>query len=177
VKKLLKINTKFKKINSIIAISTFVVLLICSAFIFSKVNQNKAIAVLNKASNGSVEFVVIDGFSKAPVSQAKVVIVETGEVYYTDEFGKTPKILVPIVRDQRFDQILPKPWGEISVIFFKNGYVDYALFYLQVLEGETREGVEILMFSQENVTSGQPFSIIEGPNKLWVNAIIKQFKK
>ena len=78
--------------------------------------------------------------------------------------------------DKRYDKILPKPWGEISVIFYKEGYIDYALFYLQVLEGNTRENVEILMFENGKMQSDQPFSIIEGPNKIWVNEMITKHK-
>jgi len=166
-----------KTINKTIAAIVFTALLISSAFIFSKIDQKNAVAVLKNANSfGSVEFCVVDGFLNEPLCEVKVVIVETGEVYYTDEFGKTPKILVPIIRDKRYDKILPKPWGEISVIFYKEGYMDYALFYLQVLEGNTRENVEILMFENGKMQSDQPFSIIEGPNKIWVNEIITKHK-
>ncbi len=169
---------KLKTINKSIAIFVFTLLLISSAFIFSKIEQKNAIAVLKNSDNfGSVEFVTKDGYTNAALSQTKIVIVETGEVYYTDENGKTPKIIVPIIRDKRYDKILAKPWGEISVIFYKDGYLDYALFYLQVLEGNTRENVEILMFESDKVNSDQPFSIIEGPNKIWVNEMITKYKR
>jgi hypothetical protein len=83
---------------------------------------------------------------------------------------------VPVIRDTRYDAILEKPWGEISLIVYKDGFVPYALFYLQVLAGQTREGVKILLFEQGSTDSGEPFSIIEGPNRVWVNQLVKMYR-
>jgi hypothetical protein len=168
-----------KSANKAIVAVGFTLLICASALLFFMTEEKSTTSVFNKNENtfGSVEFVVVDGFSEEPLKQAKVVIIETGEIYYTDEFGKTPKVLVPIIRDRRYDKIIPKPWGEISVIIYKEEYLEYALFYLQVFEGETREGIKILMFKQEDASSANPFSIIEGPNRLWVNELINIYQK
>jgi len=118
---------------------------------------------------------VVEGYSEAPLASAKVVVVETGEVYTTDKTGMTEIIAVPAVRDTRYDNILPKPWAEVSLIVYKDGYIPYALFYLQVMAGETREGVKILMFEEGAAESSEPFSIIEGPNRAWVDALVEQY--
>lgn len=174
-----KKKPRIKKASKMFVAVGFALLLCASGFLFFLAEERSVVSVFNKnnISYGSVEFVVVDGFSETPLSQAKVVIVDTGEIYYTDEFGKTPKILVPIIRDKRYDKIMPKPWGEISVIIYKEEYLSYALFYLQVIEGQTRENVEILMFKEEDAMSANPFSIIEGPNRLWVNELIRKYQK
>jgi len=118
---------------------------------------------------------VVEGYSEAPLKNAQVVVVETGKVYTTDENGMTPVIPVPAERDTRYDDVLPKPWAEVSIIIYKDGYIPYALFYLQVMAGETREGVKILLFEEGSSSSSEPFSIIEGPNRVWVDELVEQY--
>lgn len=67
-----------------------------------------------------------------------------------------------------------KPWGEISLVVYKNGYVPYALFYLQIMSDTTRKGPQILMFQKGDTELDEPISIIEGPSKMWVDAIIEK---
>jgi len=118
---------------------------------------------------------VVEGYSEAPLKGAQVVVVETGEVYTTDATGMTEVIAVPAERDTRYDDVLPKPWAEVTVIIYKDGYIPYALFYLQVVAGETREGVKILLFEEGSSDSSEPFSIIEGPNRVWVDELVEQY--
>jgi hypothetical protein len=71
---------------------------------------------------------------------------------------------------------MQKQWGEITLIVYKEGFVPYALFYLQVIGGQTREGVKILLFEEGQTESAQPFSIIEGPNRVWVDALVEMYR-
>lgn len=119
---------------------------------------------------------VVEGYTETPIENAAVVVVETGQIYHTDENGLTDIIEVPVVRDSRFDRILQKSWGEITLIIYKDGFVPYALFYLQVLGGQTREGVKILLFEQDKTQNNAPFSIIEGPNRIWVNELVEKYR-
>ena len=119
---------------------------------------------------------VVEGFTETPIEGALVVVIETGESYSTDANGLTDVMEVPFIRDKRYDDILSKPWGEVSLIIYKDGYIPYALFYLQVLEDETREGVKILLFENDTTQNTEPFSIIEGPNRVWVDALIEKYR-
>jgi hypothetical protein len=119
---------------------------------------------------------VLEGYTESPIENATVVILETEKTYKTNGEGLTEVIEVPVIRDSRYDTILEKPWGEVSMIIYKDGFVPYALFYLQVLGGETREGVKILLFEQGSTDSEEPFSIIEGPNRVWVNQLVEMYR-
>ena len=130
----------------------------------------------NRNTKAKLTVRVVEGYTESPIEGASVVIIETGEVYKTNAEGLTGAIEVPMVRDSRYDSVLPKPWGEVSLIIYKEGFVPYALFYLQVIENETREGVKILLFEKGITDSNEPFSIIEGPNRLWVNELIKMYQ-
>jgi hypothetical protein len=142
------------------------------------ISDPDALPVFAPAAGGhaKVQFEVAEGFTETPVKGATVVILDTGKRYLTDENGLTEVIEVPMIADTRFNSILTKPWGEINAIIYKEDFVPYALFYLQVFKDKTRKGVKILLFKEEDVTRGEPFSIIEGPNRVWVNELIKKYQ-
>lgn len=125
---------------------------------------------------GSLQVTVVDGFNETPIKGAKIVIPETKDKYLTDANGKTPVIEVSIIEDDYFKNILKKPWGEITLLVYKEGYIEYALFHTQVWENQYRNGPKILLFPIKPNGSNDPFSIIEGPQRLWVNELVKQFR-
>ncbi len=152
-------------------------LLLVGALVIASVISPDAVSVFG--SNSDTAYLtanVLEGYTETPIENASVVVVETGKVYQTDKDGMTDKIDVPVVRDTRYDSIMQKPWGEITLIVYKEGFVPYALFYLQVLGGQTREGVKILLFEEGQTESSQPFSIIEGPNRVWVNELVEMYR-
>lgn len=152
-------------------------LLLVGALVIASVISPDAVSVFGSSSDTAYLTVnVLEGYTDTPIENASVVVVETGKVYQTDKDGMTDKIDVPVVRDTRYDSIMQKPWGEITLIVYKEGFVPYALFYLQVLGGQTREGVKILLFEEGQTESSQPFSIIEGPNRVWVNELVEMYR-
>lgn len=152
-------------------------LLLAGALVIASVISPGAVSVFgSKSDTASLTVNVLEGYTETPIANASVVVVETGKVYQTDDTGMTEKIDVPVVRDTRYDDIMQKQWGEITLIIYKEGFVPYALFYLQVLSGQTREGVKILLFEEGQTESAEPFSIIEGPNRVWVNALVDMYR-
>ena len=122
---------------------------------------------------GSLQIEVASGTTFAPIEGAAVVIAETGESYKTGTDGKTPLIRVPIIENTTFSHILAMPWGEVTLIVYKDGYTPYVLFHTQVWENEARQGPRIFMFEDDG--SSQPFSIVEGPQRIWVNQLVEKF--
>lgn len=118
---------------------------------------------------------VVDGMTMQPIEGAEVVVAETNKRVFTQADGKTPVIRVPIVEDEHFKDILKKPWGEITLIVHKEGYADYVLFHTQIWENERRQGPRILLFKADKEAAERPFVIVEGPQRLWVNELIKKF--
>lgn len=140
-------------------------------------SNGESVAAFSTASDTAYFSVnVVEGYSQKPLSGAQVVVVETGETFATDASGNTEIIGVPAVRDTRYDKILPKPWAEVTLIIYKDGYIPYALFYLQVMSNQTREGVKILLFEEGSQGNSEPFSIIEGPNRAWVDELIEKYR-
>ena len=117
-----------------------------------------------------------EGFSEAPLEGATVVIPEIQQSFLTDERGQTPAIAVPIQQDTEYQDILPKPWGEVTILVYYPGCVDLALFHVNVWENKARNGPTILMFPQTGDMEGQPFTMTEGPNNTWVSALLDQYR-
>ena len=125
---------------------------------------------------GSIIVYVEDGNTKKPLENAVVTIPETGQSYLTDENGKTDTIKVPIIEDTEYRNIVPKPWGEITLLVYKTGYVDCAIFHINIWENQTRNGPTVLLFPYSADGGNQPFTLTEGPNRLWVNQLLNQFR-
>ena len=128
------------------------------------------------APTGSIIVFVEDGNTKKPLKNACVAIPETGSVFRTDENGKTNSIRVPIVEDSEYKDILRKPWGEITLLVYQQGYVDCAIFHVSVWENQTRNGPTVLLFPIAAGESNQPFTLTEGPQRLWVDQLLDQFR-
>ena len=112
------------------------------ALAFTLTPTDVAVFGTDSTETAALTLRVLEGYTESPIENASVVVLETGKTYKTNEEGMTDVIEVPVIRDTRYDAILEKPWGEVSLIIYKDGFVPYALFYLQVLDGQTREGRE-----------------------------------
>ena len=128
------------------------------------------------AAAGQIQVEVVDGESETPLAGCTVVIPETGGSYVTGEDGKTEAISVPILEDDVYKTILRKPWGEITLLIYRDGYIPYALFHTQIYENTARQGPKIYLFQQDSTGSDQPFTVVEGPQRLWVNELIEKFQ-
>lgn len=127
-------------------------------------------------TQGKIRIEVVDGFTDMPIYGADVVIPEINQSFTTDENGLTPLISVPVKVDSRFNQMLPQDWGGVSILVYCDGYTDYALFYTHVKEDEERDAVRIYLFEEGSTGSSQPFSIIEGPERQWVQKMLDKYR-
>jgi hypothetical protein len=169
---------KNKDRHTLAAAAGICLLLLIGAVVLAFTLAPSSVSVFSTASADTAKLTVrvLEGYTESPIANASVVVLETGKVYQTDNKGMTEIINVPVIRDNRYDAILEKPWGEVTLIIYKEGFVPYALFYLQVIGGQTREGVKILLFEQGDTESNEPFSIIEGPSRAWVDTLVEMYR-
>ncbi len=169
---------KPKDRHTLAAAAGICLLLLIAAVVLAFTLAPTSVSVFSASGAATAKLTVrvLEGYTESPIADASVVVLETGKVYQTDSKGMTETIDVPVIRDKRYDAILEKPWGEITLIIYKDGFVPYALFYLQVIGGQTREGVKILLFEQGATESYAPFSIIEGPSRAWVDALVDMYR-
>lgn len=139
-------------------------------------NEQSAYVALNTMNgDATLQVCVVDGWTESPIEGASVVVPEIGQTFTTDSEGKTPVITVPVIEDETYNNILEKPWGEITLIIYNDGYIPYALFHLMVCKDEYRNGPTILLFEKGSTASDDPFCIVEGPDSSWVNELINKY--
>lgn len=150
-----------KKIVSLIILCTILVFTGCD----TKVKNNAV---------GQINVTVLDGFSGLPVEQVKLVVPEGERIAQTDSSGKCTITDVPIIFDERYP--VKQGYGTFSLLGYKEGYNDYALFFAQLKEGETRN-LKIYMFLVDApFSSGTPLSTIESPDSEWVKEILNNYR-
>jgi hypothetical protein len=125
---------------------------------------------------GHIEPMVKDGFTETPLEGAVIVIPETGQRFYTGADGRTASIRISIPFDSRFEKTLPKPWGEVTLLVYLEGYIDYALFSVHVWENQARKGPVILLFPEVPGSASEPFVIVEGPHRMWVTGLLDKYR-
>ena len=177
----LKSSSKIKAFVSIIALALFIVSLYVGSFISFEYIVSRQIDAFNPSNQdmrhyGFIQPQVVDGFSEEPIEGASVVIPETGQQFITGQDGMTAIIKVPIKEDVHFAEISPKPWSEITLIIYKEGYVEYVLFHTHVWEDQTRQGPRIMLFPQVEGEKHEPFSVVEGPHRLWVKELVEKYR-
>lgn len=119
--------------------------------------------------------VVRDGMTGDPIRGALIVVPDTGRSYTTDAKGQAGQIPVPCLSDSRFLSTCPQPWGETTLLIYKEGYLPCALLSLKILPGETRTGPEAVLFSEEQTGNAAPMVFHEAPPREWSEALIAQY--
>ena len=140
---------------------------------------NNSLGVFNPLSgndtSGAIIVQVQDGWEKTPIEGASVVIPEIGFSCTTDINGHTQRIAIePMQRDE--SDVLPKTWDEVTVLIYKAGYVESALFHVQIWSGQTRTGPVVYLFPITIGGNNLPFSLTEGPQRLWVSQLLDKYR-
>lgn len=132
---------------------------------------------IGTTSHGFVQPFVVDGFTEDPIAGAQVVVPELNMYFPTGKDGMTAPIKVPVRADSNFERINPKTWGEITLIVYKENYIEYVLLNAQVSENEVRKGPMILLFPISVGGRNQPFALIESPHDEWVSDLVDKYRK
>ena len=123
-----------------------------------------------------VRFTILDIEDNKPVYNACICIPEANAYFYTDNNGNTPLMEVPVLPNEYYNKTLKRNFGEITVLIYKEGYIDYILLNFTVKENEVRQGVKLLLYKKEN--SEQDFiSIVETPDNNWIKSLIEKYRK
>ncbi len=161
---------RFKLVSLAAAVSfTFNIILLLVMF--------PAVRGAFSASKTAVLGVTVTEYGGAAIEGATVCIIETAGYYKTDANGRTEPIKVPVTRNSNFDTSLPRPYGEVTVFVYKDGYIDYVLFYVMVFENKTRGGLPVRLYPTGDPENAIPHSLIEGPDNNWVKELIKKYRK
>ncbi len=127
-------------------------------------------------NNASVGFFVIDGVSGMPVEGVRIVLPEYEKEMSTGSDGKTEMANVPVLYDTHFSDVLLQEYGTFTVLAYKEGYSDYALFFAQIKENEERV-IKVYMFLKDTpMSNGAPLATVESPEKEWVKELVEKYR-
>ncbi len=126
---------------------------------------------------GRFRVTVKDGLSDLPIANATVCIPEIDGYFTTDEHGYTDVIEVPIASNLSFANTLARTWGEVTVLAYKDGYIDCLLLYTAVRENLTRLGPVIFLFPKGNADSSEYHLQMEKPNSGWISKFISKYRR
>ena len=148
-----------------------IVLILCVLFIFTGCSSSK----IKTEKTGNVSFTAIDGFSGLPIEGVKIVLPENNCELITDTDGRTKKAEVKVVENLNYT--VNQNYGTFTVLAYKEGYNDYALFFAQI-KSEQDRNIKLYMFLKDTpLSSGTPLATVESPDKEWVNKIVEKYRK
>ena len=115
---------------------------------------------------------VLDGFTDAPIENARVVVPETGEAFPTGPDGLTEEMTLPVIPDSEYDKLLPCPDGRATLIVYADGMTPYLLLYLRT--GTNREPVAVRLFPDDGTLG--VFTVIEAPPEEWAEELVSKWR-
>ena len=153
--------------------------IISSFYLFYNLGQNSASKQINAISNqsGRIQIEVLDDLSGKPIDMASVCIIETRHYEKTDKYGKTGFIEVPILKNNNFDISLERPYGEFTILVYKDGYADNISFYNLIKPNTTKIGIKIRLRTIINAEDEFTTISVNPPDQHWSDALIKLYKK
>lgn len=124
---------------------------------------------------GHMDITVVDAYSLQPVEGATLVFPDAGISVKTDPAGRVQVFGLPIQRHSQQNRLLPQTHGECTLLVYKEGYIPYALFYVQVSPGRVRNGPTVYLFPQYD---GAPevVTIVESPTYDWAKALAEKYR-
>ena len=134
-------------------------------------------ATSSKASFSKTIISVYDKITNKPINNAKIVIAETSECYYTSSRGTTPTITLPYTKNERFKQSTAnKPWTEFTLIIFKSGYLPHIHYNFKTEENRTKLGTIINLTPIINETEQVFTTSYEEPSDNYSLSLIQKYK-
>lgn len=131
-------------------------------------------ALLNK-EYGHMDVTVVDAYTLAPLPNATLVFPDSGTQATTDAAGRAQVFGLPIRRHPHQNRILPQACGECTLLVYCEGYIPYALFYVQLQPGRIRGGPTVYLFPTYD---GAPevITIVESPTYDWAVGLAKKYR-
>lgn len=125
---------------------------------------------------GSLRLVVYDYATNAPIANAVCCIPEINCYFLTDQNGNTTVIDIPISQTVINNSTHKKKYGEVTLIVYKKGYIDYVRFNVKVQNNITRLVEKIYLYPTSNENS-PPQLFAELPDINWTADLIRKYKR
>ena len=137
----------------------------------------KNIIFLKKSEKTSLQVRVRDGFSAVPVQNARVVVVQSGEVLLTDASGTTQGFYLdeqPHAFANLPVRIRPR-WQEVTVLIYHADYVDTVIFHAPVYPHEENI-IEAEIFKENDLPGEQVVISCRYPEDGWLQTLLDFYR-
>lgn len=124
---------------------------------------------------GHMDVTVVDAYTLEPLGDAQLVFPDTGITATTDEMGRAQVYGIPVRRHREQNRLLPQPFGECTLLVYREGYIPYALFYVQVPSGRIRNGPTIYLFPEYPEAPGV-VTVVESPPDEWAEKLMEKYR-
>lgn len=163
-----------KLFNKIVSLVVMVAML---CIVFAGCSEDTSSnTVQNTVEEGKLLVTVVDKATKAPISDAKVIIVGIDNSYKTDEKGKSPVISLKVNKDvyKRYgdDLVKKSPSGSSTVLISKEGYKDYLMFNKAIYPGYSANNLNVQMTKLSDSDKDKYVVDYQYPHELWLEELL-----
>lgn len=127
----------------------------------------------NAPQSGSVRIAVYDGKSGAPVENANVCVLECEKYFKTDKNGYSPTMTVDTSAHKDSP---PFARAKVTLLVYKDGYVDTLVFGVEIFDGIARLGPSVRLFPSES-KSDAINKQYDFPDDKLLKTIVEKYRK
>ncbi len=124
-----------------------IILFICAVIIILA-------AFLLSQKHGSFTVSVVDAYTNMPLNNALIIIAESDSSFTTDKNGKAFCSNIRFDNDSQFKELQKSNSGTVTILCYKDGYMDFVLFNAAVSDvGVGEKTLYMFPFGSENERS------------------------
>lgn len=125
-----------------------------------------------KITYATITPVLLDLQSNLPISDGIIYIPQASLQAQTLDNGKTEPLRVPVIKDTRYTQLQEKPWGELLLLAYAEGYAPTAYLCTGIYPDTQTYGPVIRLQPQK---SDEIHYTTEEPDSYWLRSLIEKY--
>ena len=129
-----------------------------------------------KKEYGHIRVSAVDAYTLNPIEGVMVVLPDSGLSAVTGRDGTVLISGIPIEKDRQQNRLLELHAGECTLLAYADGYLPYALLYMQVYPETIRKGPTLYMFP-EGESSADIISVVETPEYSWIRELLAKYSE
>lgn len=131
------------------------------------------ISVAKPREYGEIRIYVVDGKSNMPLENVNICILECERYYKTDSLGYSPKMAV-----ETKDHVDMPPFSraKVTLLVYKEGYLDTIVFGVEVYDGICRLGPTVRLFQKTSVDT-KTQKQYDFPDDDLISSVIEKYRK
>ncbi len=123
---------------------------------------------------GHIRVCAMDAYTLNPLEGVTVLLPDSGLSAVTGPNGEALITGIPIEKHRQQNKLLKQVAGECTLLAYADGYLPYALLYMQVNPGTVRSGPTLYMFPVGE-SSVDIISVVETPEYSWIRELLAKY--